>query len=116
MYEENLFTYLEKTDPEIMDAMRGELARQQGQLELIASENFASRAVLAAHQGQAQVDHGCRPGARDDRPVLDVELIGLDRQLGGSGWRAAARTASGWWPGGRLAGRPRPARTRRCRR
>ncbi|HEY5133976.1 MAG TPA: serine hydroxymethyltransferase [Candidatus Krumholzibacteriaceae bacterium] len=48
MYEENLFTYLEKTDPEIMDAMRGELARQQGQLELIASENFASRAVLAA--------------------------------------------------------------------
>jgi glycine hydroxymethyltransferase len=48
MYNENLFTYLEKTDPEIMDAMRGELARQQGQLELIASENFASRAVLAA--------------------------------------------------------------------
>jgi glycine hydroxymethyltransferase len=28
--------------------MRGELARQQGQLELIASENFASKAVLAA--------------------------------------------------------------------
>ena len=48
MFNENLFTYLEKTDPEIMDAMRGELARQQGQLELIASENFASRAVLAA--------------------------------------------------------------------
>lgn len=48
LFEENLFNYLEKTDPEIMDAMRGELARQQGQLELIASENFASRAVLAA--------------------------------------------------------------------
>ncbi|RJR28516.1 MAG: serine hydroxymethyltransferase [Candidatus Latescibacterota bacterium] len=48
MFNENLFTYLEKTDPEIMDAMRMELARQQGQLELIASENFASRAVLAA--------------------------------------------------------------------
>ena len=28
---------------------------------------------------QAQVDHGCRPGAGDDRPVLDVELIGLDK-------------------------------------
>jgi glycine hydroxymethyltransferase len=48
MFNENLFTYLEKTDPEIMAAMRGELARQQGQLELIASENFASKAVLAA--------------------------------------------------------------------
>jgi len=48
MFNENLFAYLEKTDPEIMDAMRMELARQQGQLELIASENFASRAVLAA--------------------------------------------------------------------
>lgn len=48
MFNENLFTYLEKTDPEIMDAMRLELARQQGQLELIASENFASKAVLAA--------------------------------------------------------------------
>lgn len=48
MFNENLFTYLERTDPEIMDAMRMELARQQGQLELIASENFASRAVLAA--------------------------------------------------------------------
>ena len=48
MYNENLFKYLEAGDPEIMDAMRLELARQQGQLELIASENFASRAVLAA--------------------------------------------------------------------
>jgi glycine hydroxymethyltransferase len=48
MYKENLFRYLEAADPEIMEAMRLELARQQGQLELIASENFASRAVLAA--------------------------------------------------------------------
>ena len=48
LYDENLFPYLEKTDPEIMETMRGELARQQGQLELIASENFTSKAVLAA--------------------------------------------------------------------
>ncbi|MBN1164489.1 MAG: serine hydroxymethyltransferase [Candidatus Krumholzibacteriota bacterium] len=48
MFEENLFPYLEKTDPEIMEAFRGELKRQQEQLELIASENFASKAVLAA--------------------------------------------------------------------
>ncbi len=48
LYDENLFPYLEETDPEIMETMRGELARQQGQLELIASENFTSKAVLAA--------------------------------------------------------------------
>ncbi|MDD4858558.1 MAG: aminotransferase class I/II-fold pyridoxal phosphate-dependent enzyme, partial [Candidatus Krumholzibacteria bacterium] len=48
MFGENPFKYLEETDPEIMAAMRGELARQRDQLELIASENFASRAVLAA--------------------------------------------------------------------
>ncbi len=48
MFEENLFGYLEKTDPEIMAAVRGELDRQQNQLEMIASENFASKAVLAA--------------------------------------------------------------------
>ncbi len=48
MFEENLFPYLEKTDPEIMEAFRGEIERQQGQLEMIASENFASKAVLAA--------------------------------------------------------------------
>ena len=48
MFNENLFKYLEEADPEIMEAMRGELDRQRNQLELIASENFASRAVLAA--------------------------------------------------------------------
>ncbi|MCD6380307.1 serine hydroxymethyltransferase [bacterium] len=48
MFKENLFKYLEETDPEIMDAMKGELERQQNQLEMIASENFASKAVLAA--------------------------------------------------------------------
>lgn len=48
MYHENLFPYLEESDPEVMDALKGELKRQQGQLEMIASENFASKAVLAA--------------------------------------------------------------------
>ncbi len=48
MYQENLFPYLEEADPEIMETLRSELNRQQGQLEMIASENFASRAVLAA--------------------------------------------------------------------
>jgi glycine hydroxymethyltransferase len=39
---------LAETDPEIADANRDELHRQNGGLELIASENFVSRAVLEA--------------------------------------------------------------------
>jgi len=42
------FELLEKTDPDVADAIKRELLRQDGQLEMIASENFASRAVLAA--------------------------------------------------------------------
>lgn len=39
---------LEAGDPEIADAMRAELQRQRTNLQLIASENFTSPAVLAA--------------------------------------------------------------------
>jgi glycine hydroxymethyltransferase len=39
---------LEQLDPEIDAAIRGELGREQRQIELIASENFASPAVLEA--------------------------------------------------------------------
>jgi glycine hydroxymethyltransferase len=48
MFDKNLFPSLESGDPEIMGLMKAELERQQGQLEMIASENFASKAVLAA--------------------------------------------------------------------
>ncbi|NQW02795.1 MAG: serine hydroxymethyltransferase [Acidobacteria bacterium] len=41
-------TYLTETDPEIAHLIRQELSRQQGGLELIASENFVSPAVLEA--------------------------------------------------------------------
>ncbi len=37
---------LAEVDPEIADALRGELEREQDTLELIASENFVPRAVL----------------------------------------------------------------------
>lgn len=37
-----------QTDPEIAEALRLELSRQQGNIELIASENFVSPAVMAA--------------------------------------------------------------------
>jgi glycine hydroxymethyltransferase len=39
---------LAEADPEVYDAIQGEIARQHSQLELIASENFASEAVLEA--------------------------------------------------------------------
>ena len=39
---------LSDADPELADAIRGELRRQQDQIELIASENIVSRAVLEA--------------------------------------------------------------------
>lgn len=39
---------IEQTDPEIAEALKLELKRQQGNIELIASENFVSPAVMAA--------------------------------------------------------------------
>ncbi|MBI0162895.1 serine hydroxymethyltransferase [Bartonella sp. M0283] len=39
---------LKTTDSEIYDAIRGELSRQRNEIELIASENIVSRAVLEA--------------------------------------------------------------------
>ncbi len=47
--DEGFFTArLAERDPEIHDAIRDELRRQQTQIELIASENIVSRAVLEA--------------------------------------------------------------------
>ncbi|MCI8452885.1 MAG: serine hydroxymethyltransferase [Eggerthellaceae bacterium] len=40
--------YLSQTDPAVEAALRAELARQRGSVELIASENFTSRAVMEA--------------------------------------------------------------------
>jgi len=42
------FDILEKTDPEVAAAIFGEVEREHGTLEMIASENFVSPAVLAA--------------------------------------------------------------------
>jgi len=42
------FAALRETDPEIADVILGELGRLRGGLQLIASENFTSPAVLAA--------------------------------------------------------------------
>jgi glycine hydroxymethyltransferase len=42
------FDYVKKTDPEVAAAMEAELSRQRNNLELIASENLVSPAVMAA--------------------------------------------------------------------
>ena len=42
------FELIRKTDPAIADAIENELHRQQTHIELIASENFVSPAVMAA--------------------------------------------------------------------
>jgi glycine hydroxymethyltransferase len=48
-YEETFFgAPLGQVDPDLAEAIRGELRRQQDQIELIASENIVSRAVLEA--------------------------------------------------------------------
>ena len=44
--------FLRDSDPEIFQAMAGELTRQRDHLELIASENFVSPAVMAAMGSQ----------------------------------------------------------------
>lgn len=46
---------LEKSDPEVYEVIRGEQERQRRNIELIASENHASRAVLEA-QGSVLTD------------------------------------------------------------
>src|SRR5918993_21235 len=47
-FESFFETTLADADPEIFDAIRNELGRQRHEIELIASENIVSRAVLEA--------------------------------------------------------------------
>ena len=42
------FDYVKAVDPEIAKAMEQEINRQNSNIELIASENFVSKAVMAA--------------------------------------------------------------------
>ena len=39
---------IRQNDPDVYDAIRGEISRQENKLELIASENFVSKSVLEA--------------------------------------------------------------------
>ena len=44
----NTYTHVKNVDPEIFEVMSKELARQRNKIELIASENFVSEAVMEA--------------------------------------------------------------------
>ena len=50
MYDRNIL--IEQTDPELFNAIQLENARQEHHIELIASENYASPAVMAAQGTQ----------------------------------------------------------------
>jgi len=41
-------SYIEKIDPELFEAIKKEAERQEYKLNLIASENYASKAVMEA--------------------------------------------------------------------
>ena len=58
-------SYLMQADPEVAEAIRQETRRQAGKLEMIASENFVSEAVLEA-QGSVMTNKYAEgyPGAR----------------------------------------------------
>jgi glycine hydroxymethyltransferase len=69
-------TPLEKTDPEIFNIIHCEKERQQHRLELIASENFASAAVMEA-QGSILTNKYAEgyPGKRYYGGCLHVDVI-----------------------------------------
>ncbi|VAV98417.1 Serine hydroxymethyltransferase [hydrothermal vent metagenome] len=72
-----------ESDPEIASAINGELARQQNQIELIASENIVSKAVLEA-QGSVFTNKYAEgyPGRRYYQgcgPSDSVEQLAIDR-------------------------------------
>ena len=81
---ESLFTAsLAETDPEINEAIRLELGRQRDEIELIASENIVSRAVLEA-QGSVMTNKYAEglPGRRyyGGCQYVDIaENLALDR-------------------------------------
>jgi glycine hydroxymethyltransferase len=74
---------LEAADPEVFAGIQGELKRQQTQIELIASENIVSRAVLEA-QGSVLTNKYAEgyPGRRyygGCEYVDEVESLAIDR-------------------------------------
>ncbi len=68
-----------ETDPAVFEALRGELKRQQDQIELIASENIVSRAVLEA-QGSVLTNKYAE-GYPDKRYYGGCEMVDIAEKL-----------------------------------
>ncbi len=77
MYNRNML--LEQVDPEIFAAVRSENARQEQHIELIASENYASPAVMAA-QG-TQLTNKYAEGYPGKRYYGGCEFVDIAEQL-----------------------------------
>ena len=74
---------LEQADPDVFAAIQNELKRQQDKIELIASENIVSKAVLEAH-GSVFTNKYAEgyPGKRyyqGCHPSDEVEQLAIDR-------------------------------------
>lgn len=83
LYSQETQDFLKKVDSEIATVLEQELNRQQYQLEMIASENFTSRAVLAA-QGSVLTNKYAEgyPGRRyyNGCEVVDIaEQLAIER-------------------------------------
>src|SRR5437867_6316818 len=76
---QSLAQLLESADPEIFDAIRREARRQEDHVELIASENYVSPAVLAA-QG-SQLTNKYAEGYPGKRYYGGCEFVDLAEQL-----------------------------------
>ena len=77
MYDRSLL--VEQTDPEIFAAIQAENARQEQHIELIASENYASPAVMAA-QG-SQLTNKYAEGYPGKRYYGGCEFVDIAEQL-----------------------------------
>ena len=79
----NINTLIEQTDPEIFAAIQAENTRQEQHIELIASENYASPAVMAAQGTQLTNKYAeCYPGKRyyGGCEFVDIaEQLAIDR-------------------------------------
>src|SRR5574343_530635 len=77
MYNRNIL--IEQTDPELFAAIQAENARQEHHIELIASENYASPAVMAA-QG-TQLTNKYAEGYPGKRYYGGCEFVDVAEQL-----------------------------------
>jgi glycine hydroxymethyltransferase len=75
----NINTLIEQTDPEIFAAIKAENLRQEQHIELIASENYASPAVMAA-QG-TQLTNKYAEGYPGKRYYGGCEYVDIAEQL-----------------------------------